>query len=125
MISIGTLDKEKAEKKYGISMHARKNGDAGIKVWLQFEKKGWLEKFTYAELRIKDAEGKHLLSAMLKPNPVNHRQSKNVTTVAFSATADQLEQCSFLVVCYNSIEGDVGYYLHVKDFLDLDKPVTE
>ena len=119
MISVGTLSKEKAEQKYGITMHARKNGDAGIKVWLEFKKKGWLEKFTYAELRIRDANGKHLISAMLRPNPVHHRQSIDVTTVAFSADASQLDQCSFLVVCYNSNEGDVGYYLNVRDFFDL------
>jgi hypothetical protein len=52
MISVGVLTKEKAEAKYGITMHARKNGDAGNKVWLQFKKEGWLEKSTYAELRM-------------------------------------------------------------------------
>lgn len=106
-------------------MHARKNGDAGIKVWLQFKKEGWLEKFTYAELRMKDNRGKYMVSAKLQPNPAHHRQPKDVTTVAFSADADQLSQCSFLVVCYGSNEGDVGYYLNTKDFLDLADPVTE
>jgi len=125
MISVGVLTKERAKKKYGITMHARNNGDAGIKVWLEFKKEGWLEKFTYAELRMKDAEGKHLLSAQLRPNPAHHRQSRHITTVAFSADADQLEKCSFLVVCYGSNEGDAGYYLKVKDFLDLENPVTE
>jgi hypothetical protein len=125
MISIGVLTKQKAKEKYGITMHARKNGDAGIKVWLAFKKEGWLEKFTYAELRMVDPKGNHLLSAMLQPNPVHHRQPKDVTTVAFSADPDHLGQCSFLVVCYGSNEGDVGYYLKVKDFLDLENPVTE
>jgi hypothetical protein len=125
MISVGVLNKEKAKEKYGITMHARKNGDAGIKVWLEFKKEGWLEKFTYAELRMEDADGKHLVSAMLQPNPVHHRQSKDITTVAFSADAQQLSKCSFLVVCYGSNEGDVGYYLKVKDFLDLADPATE
>ena len=125
MISVGVLTKEKAKAKYGITMHARKNGDAGIKVWLQFKKEGWLEKFTYAELRMENDRGKHLISARLQPNPVHHRQSKDVTTIAFSADANQLAQCSFFVVCYNSNEGDVGYYLKVKDFLDLKNPVTE
>ncbi len=124
LISVGTLTKEKAKEKYGITMHARKNGDAGIKVWLQFKKDGWLEKFTYAELRMKDAKGKHLLSARLQPNPLHHRQSDDITTVSFSADRDQLQKCSFLVVCYNSNEGDVGYYLNVRDFLDLKHPVT-
>jgi hypothetical protein len=125
MISVGVLTKEKAKEKYGITMHARNNGDAGVKVWLEFKKEGWLEKFTYAELRMEDVQGKHLLSAMLQPNLVHHRQSEGITTVAFSAAADQLEKCSFLVVCYGSNEGDVGYYLKVKDFLDLEDPVTE
>ena len=125
MISVGELTKKKAKENYGITMHARKNGDAGIKVWLQFKKQGWLEKFNYAQLRVEDAKGKHILSAELKPNPVHHRQPKDVTTVAFSAQPDQLENCSFLVVCYQSIEGDVGYYLRLKDFLDLKNPVTE
>ena len=124
-ISIGILDKEKAQEKYGITMHARKNGDAGIKVWLQFKQEGWLEKFTYAELRIVDSEGKHQLSAQLKPNPVHHRQPQDITTIAFSAQPDQLAQCSFLVVCYGSNEGDVGYYLKLKDFLDMQNPITE
>jgi len=125
MISVGVLTKEKAKEKYGITMHARKNGDAGIKVWLEFKKEGWLEKFTYAEFTMEDARGRHLISAQLRPNPVHHRQTKDITTVAFSADADRLEQCSFLVVCYGSNEGDVGYYLKVKDFLDVKNPVTE
>ncbi|MEO8268826.1 MAG: hypothetical protein ABI557_03840 [Aureliella sp.] len=124
-ISVGTLTKDAAKNKYGITMHAMQNGDAGIKVWLEFKQEGWLEKFTYAELRMTNAQGKHLISAMLRPNPVHHRQSKDITTVSFSVDSDRLQQCGFLVVCYNSNEGDVGYYLNVKDFLDIGHPVTE
>ncbi|WP_298859814.1 hypothetical protein [uncultured Gimesia sp.] len=125
MISVGVLTKEAAKEKYGITMHARKNGDAGIKVWLEFKKEGWLENFTYAELRMDDHQGNHLVSAKLQPNPVHHRQPKDITTVAFSVDADQLDQCSFLVVCYTGIRGGVGYYLKAKDFLDLTNPVTK
>ena len=85
MISVGRLTKEKAKEKYGITMHARRNGDAGIKVWLEFKKQGWLEKFTYAELRIVDEAGKHVLSAQLSPNPSHHRWGEGITAVAFSA----------------------------------------
>lgn len=125
MIDVGTLTKDKAREKYGITMHARRNGDAGIKVWIEFKKEGWLEKFTYAELRMASANGDHVVSAQLQPNPVHHRQPKDVTTVAFSVAPEQLSRCSFLVVCYGSNEGDVGYYLNVKDFLDLANPITE
>jgi hypothetical protein len=124
-ISVGTLTKEKAKEKYGITMHARKNGDAGIKVWVEFKKEGWLEKFTYAELRMSNAKGDHIVSAQLQPNPVHHRQPKDVTTVAFSVAPEQFSQCSFLVVCYGSNEGDVGYYLNVKEFLDVSDPITD
>ncbi|MBN2451779.1 MAG: hypothetical protein JXR77_15430 [Lentisphaeria bacterium] len=125
MIDVGVLTKEKAREKYGITMHARKNGDAGIKVWLEFKREGWLGKLTYAELRMEDAKGKHVISAQRQPNPVHHRQAENTTTFAFSADAGRLAQCSFLVVCYGSNEGDVGYYLRVRDFLDPENPVTE
>lgn len=124
-ISVGTLSKEKAKEKYGITMHARQNGDAGIKVWIAFKQEGWLEKFTYTKLRMANAKGNQIVSAQLQPNPVHHRQPKDLTTVAFSVAPEQLSQCSFLVVCYGSAEGDVGYYLNVKDFLDLDNPITE
>lgn len=125
LISVGTLTKEQAKEKYGITMHARQNGDAGLKVWLEFKEEGWLEKFTYSELRMQNPQGDHLLSARLQPNPVHHRQPENITSVAFSASPDQLANCRFLVVCYGSNEGDVGYYLNVKDFLDMEDPVTE
>lgn len=125
MISIGPLTKVKAKEKYGITMHARQNGDAGIMVWLEFKKKGWLDKFTYAELEMTDEKGKHLISAKLQPNPIHHRQAEDLTTVSFSADASQLPRCRFLVVCYGSNEGDVGYTLDVKDFLDMTNPITE
>jgi hypothetical protein len=125
MISVGVLTKAAAKDKYGITMHACKNGAAGIKVWLEFKREGWLERFTYAELQIQDDRGKHLISATLQPQAVHYGQPKDITTVAFSADADQLAHCSFLVACYGSNEGDVGKYLKLKDFLDLKNPVTE
>lgn len=106
-------------------MHARANGDAGVMVWLEFKKEGWLEKFSYAEFRIKDSDERHLVSAKLLPHPAKHGQSNDVVSVSFSADSKHLAQCSFLVVCYGSSEGDVGYYLHVNDFLDLANPITD
>lgn len=125
MISVGVLTKEKARDKYGISMHARPNGEAGIEVWIDFKKVGWLEAFTYAELRVEDENGEHMLSTRLNPAPIKLNQPADLTTVAFSVAPEHLSQCSFLIVCYKSNEGDVGYFLRVKDFLDLDNPITE
>lgn len=123
-IKVGTLTKSVAKEKYGITMHAEKNGDAGIKVWLQFKKTGWLEKFTYAELIVDDEQGRHMVTARLQPNPQDQGQPADVTTIAFSARQSDLDRCKFLVVCYNSNEGDAGYYLNVKDFIDVNDPVA-
>lgn len=123
-ISVGTLQADKAKDTYGITMHAAANGDAGVKVWLEFKRKGRLEKFTYAEFQLLDEEGNHLVSAKLHPNPIHHRQKPDITSVAFSVAPSQLKNCRFLVVCYNSNEGDVGYYLHARDFLDMQNPTA-
>lgn len=120
MISVGTLSKEQA-REYGITMHHRKNGDAGVKVWLEFKKVGFLDKFSYCELRMNDLKGKHLVSAKLQPHPVTHGQSDEIISVAFSASPAQLENCAFMIVAYGSINGDVGYLLNVKDFLNKKK----
>lgn len=121
-ISVGRLTKEKAQQKYGITMHSRPNGDAGIKVWLEFKKTGILEHFTYAELQIVNDEGEPVLNAQLSANPSHHRRPSETTAVAFSAAPAQLAKCQFMVVCYGSSEGDVGYILPVRDFLDLQQP---
>lgn len=118
MISVKTVTKEQAKGDLGITMHAAKKGDAGIKVWIQFAKDDLPEKFAYAELKIEDAAGNHLLSAQLEPNPANHRRPKNATTVAFSIAANQLRRCSFFVVCSDGNRGHSGYILRVTDFLE-------
>ncbi|MCB1125592.1 MAG: hypothetical protein KDM81_03780 [Verrucomicrobiae bacterium] len=120
MISVGNLNKEEA-RDLGIVMKQRPNGDAGIKVWLEFKKVGFLEHFTYAELRVKDAQGKHRLSARLQPNPVVHGQDNDLVSVAFSAVPAELPHCAFMIVAYGSSRGDVGYVLEVKDFLNLPR----
>lgn len=119
LISVRSLPKDEA-KEMGITMKQRKNGDAGIKVWIEFKKEGFLEKLTYCRLQMNDENGEHLLSAMLRPNPAHHRQPKDVTSFAFSASRDQLANCSFMLVAYGSPRGDVGYVLNVKDYLDLN-----
>jgi hypothetical protein len=119
MIDVGHLSREEAAK-LGITMKQRPDGDAGVRVWLEFKLEGFLEKFTYAELRVENASGKHLVSARLEPHPVVHGQSKDLLSVAFSADPSQLAQCSFMIVAYGSSRGDVGYVLKVKEFLDLD-----
>jgi hypothetical protein len=66
-----------------------------------------------------------MISAMLQPTPIYHQQAEDLTTVSFSVDANQLSRCRFWVVCYGSNEGDVGYTLDLKDYLDMKNPITE
>jgi hypothetical protein len=66
-----------------------------------------------------------ILSTRLNPTPIKLNQPADVITASFSVAPEHLSQCSFLVVCYSKRKGVFGYYLKVKDFLDLDNPITE
>src|SRR5687768_2462863 len=110
MISVGTLSKKQAEE-LGITMKQRPNGDAGVMVWLEFKKQGFLKDLTYTELRMKSANGKHLVSARLQPGPVVHGQPADIESVSFSVDPAQLKHCAFMMVAYGSSRGDVGYVL--------------
>ncbi|WP_035613486.1 hypothetical protein [Haloferula sp. BvORR071] len=118
MIGVGPMSKEEAGK-LGIVMKSRPNGDAGTLVWVEFKKTDFLEKFTYAELEMVDAAGKHRLSAKLLVNPVVYQQPADVISVSFSAEPEELAHCSIMLVAYGSSRGDVGEVLQVKDHLDL------
>ena len=118
LISVGILDKEQA-KEHGIVMKYRKNGDAGIMVWLEFKQEGFMKNLSYCDLRMKDEKGNHLLSAKLEERSVVYNQPDAIKSYAFSVQPSHLKNCSFMIVSYGAGRGGVGYYLHVKDFLDL------
>jgi hypothetical protein len=118
MIGVGDMSKEEAAK-LGIVMKSRPNGDAGTMVWVEFKKTDFLAHFTYAELEVRDAAGKHRFSVKLLPNPVVFQQPAELISVAFSAEPEELEHCSVMLVAYGSSRGDVGEVLRVKDHLDL------
>ncbi len=115
-ILLAILDKANAEE-LGITMKS-KAGKESVKVWLEFKKEGALKEFNYAEFRMNDGKGNFLVTAMLKPHPVVHGQSKDLVSVAFTTTAEHLANCSFTVVNHAVLGGD-GYILNVADFLDL------
>lgn len=117
-ISVGRLSRAEAAG-LGFTMKQAPDGEAGVKVWLEFRKEGVLEKFTYAEMRLETPGGSNLVSARLQPHPVAAGQARELVSVAFSAEPSQLVNCAFLVVAYGSSRGDVGYLLRVKDLLDL------
>ena len=117
LIDVGYLTREKASE-FGIRVRQRPNGDAGVLVWVEFRKQGFLEAFTYAEFRMTDAKGQQIASTRIQPHPVVPNQPSDLLTVAFSAQPDQLQNCSILLVAYGSRLGDVGYIIRPRDFLD-------
>jgi hypothetical protein len=118
MISVGEMSKEEAAK-LGIVMKSRPNGDAGTMVWVEFKKTDFLAHFTYAELEVTNAAGKHRFSVKLVPNQMVYQQPSDLISVGFSAEPEELEHCAIMLVAYGSSRGDVGEVLKVKDHLDL------
>ncbi len=117
LIDVGYLTREKASE-FGIQVRQRPNGDAGVLVWVEFRKQGFLEAFTYAEFRMTDAKGQQIASTRIQPHPVVAGQPNDLLSIAFSAQPDQLQHCSILLVAYGSRLGDVGYIIRPRDFLD-------
>jgi hypothetical protein len=115
MISVENVSTNRA-KELGVTFRATKNGEAGIKVWLEYKTEGELKDVTYVEVQIGDGESR-IMSAQLKvTNP-----GSGTASVNFSAYPKYLPVSSLMIVVYHGPRGDVGYQFQIKDFLDLKK----
>lgn len=117
LISVGELTKAKAEE-MGIVMKQRPNGDAGVKVWIEFRREGFMKDLSYCEMRLEDGEGVHVISARLEPNAGVHGLEEGVESFSFSVDPGKLERCSFFVVAQPGIRTATGYYLRVANFFE-------
>jgi hypothetical protein len=116
MISVGDVTPEMA-RALGISVRIENDGDAGMKVWLEYKAQGELEKVTYVRMQL--GEGKNrIASAQLRVSAM----SAGVEAAHFSAFPKYLPESSFMIVVYNGPKGDVGYNVRVKDFVKLPAP---
>jgi hypothetical protein len=113
MISVEFVSRERA-KELGVTFKKNSDGEAGVKVWMEFKSQGELEKITYIQLQV--GEGKDRI--MSAPLQVSH-PSTGIVSVNFSAFPAYLAQSSFMIVVYNGPKGDVGYRFMVKDFVEL------
>jgi hypothetical protein len=115
MISVEDVSKERAQE-LGITFRTNTNGQAGIRVWMEFKLKGELQKITYVEMRVGDTQ-EQIVSAHLRvSNPDSASASVN-----FSAFPQYLSKSTLMIVVYNGPRGDVGYQFKVKDFIELEK----
>lgn len=115
-ISVENVSKERA-KELGITFRTNTNGEAGIRVTLEFKMDGELKNITHVELQIGENEDR-IASAQLfvsSPRPDN-------AAVSFSAYPAYLPRSSLMIVVYHGPKGDVGYRFNVKDFIELRKP---
>jgi len=116
MYSFGDVSRERA-KELGVTIRTHTNGAAGIQVWLEFKAEGELQKITYIELRIGEAESR-IMSASL---PVSYA-TPGKGVVSFSVYPAYLSQSTLMIVVYNGPKGDVGYRFKIKDFIELEQP---
>lgn len=102
-------------KELGVAVRARPNGNAGIKVTLEFKPEGVLKDFNRVELRM-TAEEKSLVSAPLHvalPTP-------DRATANFSAEPSLLAGSSLTIFVPGGLGGE-AYRFKVKDFVEVEK----
>jgi hypothetical protein len=103
-------------REMGVTFRSNLNGEAGVKVSIEFKPQGKLKNFAFADLTIV-AGGKPLVSAPLltsRPNPDSVR-------VCFSADPSYLGTTVLTIVVQEGEETRIGYQFLVKDFLEPEK----
>ncbi|MCI0541469.1 MAG: hypothetical protein L0Z50_40230 [Verrucomicrobiales bacterium] len=115
LMMLADVSKERA-KEMGVTMRSRKDGDAGVAVWIVFKTQGALKDFVGVNLRM-TAGGKHLLSAPLQIS----RPTADSVSVHFSADPAYLADSIFMIVVSEPAKGGTGYQFKVKDFIEPEK----
>jgi len=110
-------DVSKAQaKEMRMTIRSHANGDAGVKVWLEFKTQGKLKEFSRVELRM-TVGGKHLVSAPLQAS----RPTADSVSAYFSADPSYLATSELWIVVDDEPLGGTGYRLKVKEFIEAEK----
>ena len=112
---IAYISKNRA-KELGVAIRSHKNGDAGVKVWIEFKIQGEMKEFAGAELRMA-AEGKHLVSAPL----LISRPTADSVSVNFSAAPAYLGESEFWIYVDDVPKGGTAYQFKIRDFVESDE----
>jgi hypothetical protein len=107
------ISKERA-KALGVSLRSNPNGEAGVKVWIEFKATGELKNFSHVDLQIGDGE-KRMVTA---PLMASHQDAEGVS-VQFSADPAWLPSSVLTIVVSGGPRSRVGYQFKVKDFIEL------
>jgi hypothetical protein len=112
---LADVSKEQA-KEWGVSIRSHKNGDAGVKVWLEFKTQGVLKNFTRVELQIGEGENRIMAGPLLASHP-----SPGSVAVHFSAYPAYLPKSTLTIMVNDTPLGGSGYRFKLKDFIELEK----
>lgn len=115
MISVGDISPREA-KALGVSLRAERNGEAGVRVWLEFKAAGELAKSTSIQLKIGDGAERMMSAPLQVSSPTSGSMAVN-----FSAYPAYLSKSALMIVVYNGPKGDVGYRFKVTDFIEMEK----
>src|SRR5262245_41754578 len=86
------VSKEEAAK-LGVALRANRDGENGIRVWLDFSKKEQLKNFVRVELAIRDGEKNLVTAPLLASNP-----TPDTVSVYFSSDAANLPKSVLTIV---------------------------
>ena len=98
-------------KELGATVRAQPNGNAGIKVTLEFKPAGELKDFSHVELRV-ESEEKSVISAPLQVS----RPAADRATAHFSADASHVANSSLTIFVPGRLGGE-AYRFKMKDFI--------
>jgi hypothetical protein len=105
---------EAQAKEMGVAIRTETNGDAGIRVRMEFKTTGKLKEFSYVEVRIGEGKSRIMSAPLMAAHP-----SPGSVAVQFSAGPAYLPESALEIFVEDAVPGGTVYRLKVKDFVDL------
>jgi hypothetical protein len=118
MMDIMDVSREQA-KAWGVTIRTNLNGEAGVRVWMEFKPEGKFQQFRNVQLQVGDGE-KQVMSATLNESAL---KSGNLS-VNFSVQPAYLAESTLLIVVDDQPLGGSGYQFRIRNFLEPSKLTT-
>jgi hypothetical protein len=112
MMDIMDVSREQA-KAWGVTIRTNLNGQAGVRVWMEFKPEGKFRQFRNVELHVGEGQNR-VMSAILNDSPL----SSGNLSVNFSVQPAYLAESTLMIVVDDHPLGGSGYRFKVKDFIE-------
>ncbi|HUR46682.1 MAG TPA: hypothetical protein VMZ27_12465 [Candidatus Saccharimonadales bacterium] len=113
MMDIMDVSREQA-KACGVTIRTNLNGQAGVRVWMEFKPEGKFRQFRNVELQVGEG-GKRVMTATLQDSAL---KSGNLS-VNFSVQPQYLAESTLMILVDDQPLGGSGYRFRMKDFIAL------